>query len=168
MTSHQVHLTYWTSTSVLVSWVTCDAKDGFDVTAAADTTGANIAVTYGPVGKKGRTAKVRERARPAALAGLPPPRPRSGGAGACGSPCPASETATAGLAPKQPPLLSTRLWHPRNCPLWPSPQLPPQGVVTSYFNNYASVSKPSYASGVIHHVLLKCARGWGGAGRGGA
>ena len=54
-----MHLTYWTSTSVLVSWITCDAKDDYGVTAAADTTAANTAVVFGPVGKKGKSVKVR-------------------------------------------------------------------------------------------------------------
>lgn len=46
----QVHLTYWSSTSVLVSWATCDAVVGNAAAAAAaarNTAGAKSIVKYG-------------------------------------------------------------------------------------------------------------------------
>lgn len=82
----QVHLTYWSSTSVLVSWATCDAVVG-DSVAAIPTGKAVSIVIYG-------TASNR-----------------------------LGNTATA--AP------------------------------TSYVYDYRKVDKPSYASPLLHHVLLK-------------
>ena len=81
----QVHLIYWSSTSVLVSWATCDAVVG-NAVAARSTAGATSNVKYGTTSSQ------------------------------------LHQTATS--------------------------------VPTSYVYDYRAVEMPSYASPLLHHVIL--------------
>jgi hypothetical protein len=99
VTRPKVHLTYWTPTSVLVSWATCDAANGLQVSAARSTTGASSTVRLGTApGSLGRAAT---------------------------------------------------------------------GAATSYLQDYRALDHPSYASPVLHHVLLSGEGGDDGVGRAG-